>query len=421
MRIAAEFEAKGMAMNESPNVRRFIISVMVALVALATSPLFANRASALPDGLLSHGPILINGDAGFTSANGVTSGSGTVVDLYVIDGWDINASSANGIEIRNTTAYFVIRNCYVHNGGSRGIWFFNVKNGKIDNNLFKNNSSGIYLEYYSDNNLVSNNIVGNSEYGIWIYRSDNNIISKNTCENSNYGILLYANSSYNLISNNTVDNNVHGINLSESDNNLISNNTVENNEVGILLHSSGNNFISKNMMMNNGSGIYLNSSDNNLVSNNTVDNSHQGAVYSIAVPPAGSGIYIYKSDNNLIFRNNFVNNINQAHDDGVNLWDNGYPSGGNYWGDHAGVDNYRGENQDMPGSDNIGDTPYIIPGGTNRDRYSLMNSIAEVQPGPSPEVLHEPPWGLIIGIIILATIIICVVVWYLLNLKKKGL
>jgi parallel beta-helix repeat protein len=368
--------------------------------------------------IVTRDPILIDGNAGFTPANGVTSGSGTENNPYIIEGWDINASSANGIEIRNTTAYFVIRNCYVHNGGDRGIWFFNVKNGKIDNNLFENNSSGIYL-MISDNNLISSNLVGNSEYGIWIYRSDNNLISNNVAENSNYGILLYANSSYNLISNDTVDNNVHGINLSESDNNLISSNTVENNEIGILLHSSGNNFVSKNIVMNNGSGIYLNSSDNNLVSNNTVDNSHQGAVYSIAVPPAGSGIYIYKSDNNLIFRNNFVNNINQAHDDGVNLWDNGYPSGGNYWGDYAGADNYRGENQNIPGSDNIGDTLYLISGGTNRDRYPFMNFIAEVPPGPPPEVLHEPPWGLIIGII-LAAVIICVVVWYTLNSRRKS-
>jgi parallel beta-helix repeat protein len=401
-------------------IRLTAVTAMVVLATLTALPLFANRASALPAGFVSHGPILIDGDAGFTSANGVTSGFGTAAATYVIEGWDINASSANGIEIRNTTAYFIIRNCYVHNGGYYGIWFFNVTNGKIDNNLVENNSTGIYL-VGSNNNFISNNILGNSEYGIWIYRSDNNLISNNVAENNNYGILLYANSNYDLISNNTVENNVHGINLSESDNNLISNNTVENNEVGILIHSSGNNFVSKNMMMNNGSGIYLNSSDNNLISNNTVENSHHGAVYSIAVPPAGSGIYIYRSDNNLIFRNNFVNNINQAHDNEVNLWDNGYPSGGNYWGDYSGIDNYRGENQDIPGSDNIGDMPYSIPGGSNLDRYPLMSPTAKVQPGPSPEVPPERPWGLIIGIITAAMVTIGVVVWYMLKLKKRVL
>jgi len=55
-----------------------------------------------------------------------------------------------------------------------------------------------------------------------------------------------------------------------------------------------------------------------------------------------------------------------------NLWDNDYPSGGNYWSDYVGVDVKRGPNQDLPGSDGIGDTPYIIDT-DNRDHYPLMN------------------------------------------------
>jgi parallel beta-helix repeat protein len=395
-----------------------LVVLLCSSFALVTQVFSVGSASAM----VTRGSILIDGNAGFTSTNGVTSGSGTAVDPYVIEGWDIDASTANGIEVRNTSVHFIIRNCYVHGGGNRGIWLFNVKNGEIDNNIFENNSSSIYLDYYSDNNLVSNNIVGNSEYGVWIYRSDSNIISNNVTRNTNYGILLYANSSYNFISNNTVDNNVHGINLSESDNNLIENNTCENNEVAIFLHYSNNNFVLSNDLKNNGSGIYLAWSDNNLVSNNVVDNSHHGAVYTLAIPPAGSGVYIYYSDNNLIFRNDFINNATQAYDNSSNHWDNGYPSGGNYWSDYAGADNYRGEKQDKPGSDNIGDTSYSILGGTNRDRYSLMSPIAEVPLGPpSLGVPLGHDWRLIIGIIIaLATIIICVVVWYLLNSRKKG-
>jgi hypothetical protein len=38
-------------------------------------------------------------------------------DNYIIENYVINASKANGIDIRNTTAYFVIRNCLVENGG----------------------------------------------------------------------------------------------------------------------------------------------------------------------------------------------------------------------------------------------------------------------------------------------------------------
>jgi len=66
----------------------------------------------------------------------------------------------------------------------------------------------------------------------------------------------------------------------------------------------------------------------------------------------------------------------------VNVWDNGYPSGGNYWSDYNGTDMYGGSYQNETGSDGIGDTPYVI-NEKNRDNYPLMN------PWPSGPGLHE--------------------------------
>jgi len=48
----------------------------------------------------------------------------------------------------------------------------------------------------------------------------------------------------------------------------------------------------------------------------------------------------------------------------TNVWDDGYPSGGNFWSDYAGVD---------ADGDGIGDTPYLIDD-NNRDRYPLMGA-----------------------------------------------
>ena len=58
------------------------------------------------------------------------------------------------------------------------------------------------------------------------------------------------------------------------------------------------------------------------------------------------------SDNhdNLIYHNNLFSNSINAVDLGDNIWDNGYPSGGNYWDDYIGVDNYQGPDQDIPGA-----------------------------------------------------------------------
>ncbi|MCJ7423045.1 hypothetical protein MUP01_02090, partial [Candidatus Bathyarchaeota archaeon] len=55
----------------------------------------------------------------------------------------------------------------------------------------------------------------------------------------------------------------------------------------------------------------------------------------------------------------------------ANVWDDGYPSGGNYWSDYAGLDLYRGAYQNESGSDGIGDVPYNIDA-SNNDHYPLM-------------------------------------------------
>jgi parallel beta-helix repeat protein len=88
----------------------------------------------------------------------------------------------------------------------------------------------------------------------------------------------------------------------------------------------------------------------------------------------GLGIFVYDQGFNIIYHNNFVNNVVQASSLSLCQWDDGYPSGGNYWSDYLGVD---------ANGDGIGDTPYIIDA-NNQDRYPLM------QPW-SPTPINQPP------------------------------
>ena len=73
---------------------------------------------------------------------------------------------------------------------------------------------------------------------------------------------------------------------------------------------------------------------------------------------------------------------------GMHIWDNGYPSGGNFWSDFNPTDN---------DNDGIGDTAYVInQNRNNTDHYPLMQQIdipapmATPTPTPIDEYSMEP-------------------------------
>ncbi len=213
-------------------------------------------------------------------------------------------------------------------------------------------------------------IDGNGSWVCVYVKSTHHVrLSEFTIQNG-YGVYLY-NSHNVIISENIISNNGQGVILIGSHNNTICQNTVAFNGLSILLsEGSSHNIISKNLVtMNRGDGIWLDHSFENLVRENIVSKNGLGTAPGYHV----YGIRLSYSNNNAIYHNLIMNNYEQA--DGWmsinNTWDNGYPSGGNYWSDYIGVDLYSGPYQNETGSDGIGDTPYIIDE-NNRDNYPLM-------------------------------------------------
>lgn len=148
-----------------------------------------------------------------------------------------------------------------------------------------------------------------------------------------------------------------GIDLSYRSNVTLKNLEVTNFTYGIFLSSSSNNVLTGNIISNNDAGISLwYYSNNNIFIGNTVSNN----LY---------GIYLVWSRNNTFFLNNLIDNTLQAFVSSrfVNIWDDAYPSGGNYWSDYNGTD----DNQD-----GIGETPYVIDE-NNEDNYPLMGMFSD--------------------------------------------
>jgi len=144
----------------------------------------------------------------------------------------------------------------------------------------------------------------------------------------------------------------YSIRLRNSSNNTIYGNKIIENHFGIDVSDSSFNIISGNTLTNNDAFcIYISSSSNNTIFGNNITNNERG-------------ITIYDSIGNMISHNNLINNQKyQIHlRDANTTWDDGYPSGGNYWSDYKGTDN---------DGDAIGDTPYVIDE-NNTDNYPLM-------------------------------------------------
>lgn len=289
----------------------------------------------------------------------IDGGYGTVLNVTV------NEVKLVGFTIRNGSAY--------QNSGIR----LDHSNGtNIGNTIIVSNYYGIDL-IDSFNNTISSNIEMNNEWaGLRLKSSSNNTVMDNIVMYSREGIDLTG-TERNIIMNNNITQNDYGIFSSFGfDNVILGNNIANNTFISLQLLYSYNNTISGNIVANSRYGIFQRRCGNNTIYGNNIINN----IYS--------GIYVEEPYYSCkVFHNNFINNTDQASISTLpSIWDNGYPSGGNYWSDHNPPDVYSGQYQNETGKDKIGDIAYTI-NEDNIDRYPLIYPYGFV---PSvPDVNHD--------------------------------
>jgi parallel beta-helix repeat protein len=291
------------------------------------------------------------------------------------------------VDETNNAGYLSLISCQnitAQNLDIPGLLLANTTDSTITNIQSHNTGKGIYLWDSSHNTIANSHVYGNTEPGILLRNSFYNTLENCTSDNNTGdGIQLIEGSSYNQLIHCSVYSNsglFGGINIEFSPDNTVANCVVHDNTGLIAIRSSYSQRVDiVNCTIYNSSwyGIYYytwtDGPDDSAIVNCTVYNiSYYGIYFMVTdnsliknctVYNTSNGIYIcYSSDNNKIYYNNLINNTENGYDECTNQWDDGDWMG-NYWSNYTGVDR---------NNDGIGDTPYLIPGGFNKDRYPIM-------------------------------------------------
>lgn len=336
-----------------------------------------------------------------------------------------------------------------------------LRNNTLTNNTLNFGVRGFRRFSYFENDIDSSNTVNGKSIIYWVNQRGQQvpldagyvalinctyITIKNLNLSKNRQGVLVVSSNNSIIDGNKISEVAYGILIQDSYKQIPGpvypsvNDTLSDNEVtacgtGILIRSGWNHVVSFNNLSHNLAGIIMKgTSSMSMILGNTVTNStwqgygnwpHESWAYEIAYYYGCTGIIVEGHSNlirentvayndigmtvglitlrgnNEIYHNNFIRNTGcQLQIGSRNTWDNGYPSGGNYWSDYTGVDLYHGPYQNQTGSDRIGDTPYLLdkwtipdtpPEGKNQhDNYPLMNPWAP--PGVFADLARRKAW-----------------------------
>ncbi len=256
------------------HAKRVRALVIVGTLALAALPFLSTLPRATAP-YTPHAPIRITSDADFTAANGVTGGSGTTSDPYVIEGWDIALTLGSGVWIQDTRAPFLIRNVSVHGGSggdSLGIYLVNVTGARVEGSIVADTWLGI-LASNAPGIIVLNNTLSSNTGGIQVY-APGSTIRGNALDRTTYAAISIGGPGSKVVENNIstgspTNRQSIGIQLYSTSDVVVEANNVSQSGIGVQVLFTDHAGIYGNSLADNGEGIETYSSTNATLKNNT--------------------------------------------------------------------------------------------------------------------------------------------------------
>lgn len=239
----------------------------------------------------------------------------------------------------------------------------------VSTTVIDGQSAGTVVEVSSDGVSISGFTIrysgwGWTNNGIYVHYADNCTIKGNVLFMNCHNIRLNYSRGSRVVGN-TVEGNGYGIRLLHAENCEAYDNNVSGCIGGIHLEYASNCSAGRNRLTNNDQGVRLYSpcTYNRIFGNVVHNNTYDGMIASME-----NVTYV----GNAFYHNNFNNTNTFICQLAGTIWDNGYPSGGNYWSRYNGTDLNHGPYQNETGSDQIGDTRFSVIA-DNWDNYPLMN------------------------------------------------
>ncbi|MBF0218231.1 MAG: nitrous oxide reductase family maturation protein NosD [Gammaproteobacteria bacterium] len=307
------------------------------------------------------GPVYITQAITLNGENGViidAEGKGSVIslesdgavlrNLHLVNSGDSHNDIDSGIQVRGN--FNVIKDNRIENT------LFGIDVGESKSNIIRRNriSSKPYelglrgdsiRLWYSFNNKVIDNVITDSRDMVAWYSGDNEF-SGNVVSGGRYS-LHFMYSKYNLVENNHFSKNSVGIFLMYSDGIVVRNNYIASaagaTGVGIGFKETSGITVEQNQVLHCASGLYIDVSP--------FDPDLPNVIRDNLIAFNGIGIrFLNDWQGNTFTANHFKGNIAQvvvsgAGSAGRHLWQ------GNFWDDYEGFDNNR---------DGVGDTPYEL-------------------------------------------------------------